>query len=92
MFKRWAFHPALATILIRFSDTSRPTFQTLRRVECGRSGGAKAGDPSFLFRGDLLCVPYATLDQREWIVVRHNAGSVSVLVRTRRFAAKRDVK
>jgi hypothetical protein len=47
--------------------------QHLRRVECGRSSSAKAGDPSFLFRDDLLCVPYATLGQREGIVVRHDA-------------------
>ena len=45
----------------------------------------KASDPLFLFRDDLLCVPYATLGQCERIVVRHEArneyGSVAVSAR-----------
>ena len=34
----------------------------------------KASDPLFLFRDDLLCVPYATLGQGERIVIRHVAS------------------
>ena len=45
----------------------------------------KASDPLFLFRDDLLCVPYATLGQGERIVIRHEArneyGSVAVSAR-----------
>jgi hypothetical protein len=39
--------------------------QRLHRVEYGRSRSAKATDPLFLFRDDLLCVPYAALGQSE---------------------------
>ena len=45
----------------------------MHRVECRSSGSAKSSDPPFLFRDDLLCVPYATLGQCERIVVPHDA-------------------
>jgi hypothetical protein len=36
--------------------------QRLHGVECRSSSSAKASDPPFLFRDDLLCLPYSTLD------------------------------
>jgi hypothetical protein len=47
--------------------------QHLYRTERGGSDSSEASDPPFLFRDDLLCVPYATLSQCEGIVVRHEA-------------------
>jgi hypothetical protein len=47
--------------------------QHLYGVECRSSSSAKTSDPPFLFRNDLLCVPYATLGQSEGIVARHDA-------------------
>jgi hypothetical protein len=45
----------------------------LHCVQRRGSDSTKAGDPPFLFRYDLLCVPYATLGQGERIVVHHDA-------------------
>ena len=36
--------------------------QHLHCGECRNSSSAKASDPPFLSRDDLLCLPYATLD------------------------------
>ena len=45
----------------------------LYRVQRRSSGSAEASDTPFLFRDDLLCIPYATLGQSERIVVCHEA-------------------
>ena len=45
-------------------------WQHFHRVERRGSGSAQASNPFFLFRDDLLCVPYATLRQGERIVIR----------------------
>jgi hypothetical protein len=59
-----------------FREQSQIGLKGRQRLHCvGRSssGSAKPSDPPFLFRDDLLCLPYATLGQCERIVVHHDA-------------------
>ena len=58
-----------------FHEQSQIGLKGRQHLHCiGRrdSGSAEVGDPSFLFRDDLLCVPYPTLGQSEGIVVRQH--------------------